>query len=311
VKFGSIDFTVLGAAVDKPLMLGAAFLCLLATIPISAMRWLLLLRALQFRFSGLWTLNTTFISMFFNTFLPGAYGGDLVRLAIAYRGAGGHLNHLTFSVIVDRLTGLLSLLLLGIAMVPALPPVYADRLEWLAGLALLGLVVGLVIAVRFGALFIGLALRIPAPVGPKVAHILTEILGALGAYLSQPLILIAAVAISIVQFALVLAALIIVGHAMGFVQLSWSGYVVAGVWSIIANALPITPGGIGVGEAAFAQAAFALSSPSTQNSGFGTVFLATRILTLLVSLIGLLPWLFYRTDLQSGLVAIKKSESTG
>ena len=101
---------------------------MVATVPISAFRWWVLLRGLAFRLSLTWSISTSFVSIFFSTFLPGAYGGDLVRLAIAVRAAGkGTLNRLTFSVIADRLAGLMALLILAVALVPLLPADLAER----------------------------------------------------------------------------------------------------------------------------------------------------------------------------------------
>jgi uncharacterized membrane protein YbhN (UPF0104 family) len=250
-------------------------------------------------------MNTTFISLFFHTFLPGAHGGDLVRLALAYRTTGGGLNRLTFSVLVDRLSGLTALLMLGLVLVPALPPTYASRMEWIAGIAMIAVTSGLVLALTSGNLMARWLGRLPAPVGPVLAKIVRELVAALRAYLTQPGLLATALAISVGQYLLILIALFLLGHAMGFNALSWSGYAIAGVWSTVANALPITPGGIGVGEAAFAHVALALSASSSNGVSFGTVFLAMRVLTVLIGVVGVLPWLLHRVDLRRGLAAIK------
>ena len=248
-KFGSIDFAVLARAADHPGLLAIAFLCLLATVPIAAFRWWLLLRGLRFEAGFSWTLSTTFISLFFHTFLPGAHGGDLVRVAMAYRATGEGLNRLTFSVITDRLTGLIALLLLGLGTLPVLPGNYANRLAWIAAIAIGVLAAAIVIAVSTGDLFASMFAKLPDPVGPVLAHIVRELVGALRAYLAQPLLLAVAIVISVAQYTLVLAALGVLGRAMRFEGLSWSAYVIAGAWSLVANSLPVTPGGIGVGEA--------------------------------------------------------------
>ena len=304
VKYGSIDLGVLAKAADRPGLLALAFLCILATVPMAAWRWWLLLRGLHFTLTLPWSINATFISLFFHTFLPGAHGGDLVRLALAYRSVGGGLSQLTFSVLVDRLAGLVSLLLLSLLMLPALPSSYANQLEWVAAIFFVAGFVGLVVAVKSGDWLAGLLARLPRPVGPVLARIVKELLTALRAYWTQPGRLSAALAVSVAQYLLILLALFLLGHAMGFTELSWTGYGIAGVWSTIANALPITPGGIGVGEAAFAQVATILTQP-TGDASYGTVFLAMRVLTIIIGIGGVLPWLLNRMDLRSGIEAIK------
>ena len=61
-KFGSIDLAVLSGAADRPDLLVIAFLCLLATVPLAAFRWWMLLRGLQFRPSFTWA--TACLSVF-------------------------------------------------------------------------------------------------------------------------------------------------------------------------------------------------------------------------------------------------------
>ena len=291
VFFGSIDFSVLARAGERPGLLVVAFLCLLVTIPISGVRWWLLLRGLNFQFTLAWSIITSFVSVFFNTFLPGAYGGDLIRLAMAFQVTRTGLNRLTFSVITDRLTGLMALLLLALALVPFLPAPLATRLEWVAAVTILAGIAGLILALSTGDMLARLAARLPSPVGTKLAHIITELTAALRIYVAQPGLMAAAVITSVLQWFFVLCALIALGDALQFHGLSWSGYAIAGVWSLVANALPITPGGIGVGEAAFAHVAALLSSTPAQAAGFGTVFLGMRVLTVLLGVIAILPWL--------------------
>lgn len=311
VFFGSIDFSVLIHAAERPGLLILAFLCMVATVPISAFRWWVLLRGLAFRLSLTWSISTSFVSIFFSTFLPGAYGGDLVRLAIAVRAAGkGTLNRLTFSVIADRLAGLMALLILAVALVPLLPADLAERLEWIAAFAVAAGIAGLVFALSTGDLFSRLARRLPSPIGPKLGDIIAELTTALRAYVARPTLIATAVATSIFQWLFVIAALVILGTAMRFEGLSWSGYATAGVWSLVANALPITPGGIGVGEAAFAQVASMLSSLPAQAAGYGTVFLAMRVLSTLLGVIAIVPWLLHRSELRHGLSTMQTEEVT-
>jgi uncharacterized protein (TIRG00374 family) len=305
LSFGLIDLGVLTRVAEHPQLLALAFLCLVATIPLAAVRWWILLKGLDIKVGLRWSLNVTLISLYFHTFLPGAYGGDLVRLGMAYRATNAGLNRLTFSVVTDRLTGLAALLLLGIVMIPALPDVYANRLEWVAGIALAVGVIAIPLALASGDWVVKQIRRLPAPVGEKLAHIASEVLAALRAYVSQPATLSVAFLLSLVQYFLVLGALIMLGWAMQIEALSPSVYIIAGIWSLVANALPITPGGLGVGEAAFAHIAGSLADPSLAGEAFGTVFLAMRVLSIIIGAVGVLPFLMYRNDVQQGIVPTK------
>lgn len=308
LHFGSIDLAVLGKAFHRPDFLLLAFLCLLATIPIAAFRWWMLLRGLQFRVAFTWAHSITFISVFFHTFLPGAQGGDLVRVAMAYRAAGGEFSRVMFSVIVDRLTGLAALLLLGLSTLSQLPSAYSERLIWIAIITVAAGALAVFLGLRFSTTVIGLVGWLPAPVGPAAATIIGEFFVALRAYAARPSLIVTAILISIVQYVLVLAALMMLGSAMEFSGLSFAGYVIAGTWSLVANALPITPGGIGVGEAAFGQMAAALASHG-ESAGFGTIFLAMRMVTIVLGMIGVVPWLMHRNDVNAGLALVRSTDT--
>lgn len=308
VEFGFVDFGALAAASDRPGPLFGAFLLLLATVPLAAARWWMLLQGLELRLGLLWSLKATFVSLFCHTFLPGAYGGDVVRLAMAYRVTRGRINRLTFSVITDRLTGLIALIFL--ALITSLPGSYASEIRWISSLAVGAALAGLTVALFWGDRLASLAQRLPAPVGSAAAHILRELFAALRLYLAKPLLLAGAVTISLIQYTLVLGALVVIGEALGLRGLSVPGYVVAGVWSLVANAIPITPGGLGVGEAAFGQVAQTLAEPSASGEGFATVFLVMRILSIGVGMLGVIPLVMGNVKVSTGLASLRAAEGS-
>lgn len=307
IATGALSTEGLASASARPELLAGAFLALLATVPLAAFRWWLLLRALGFGLGPGWAVATTFIGTLSNTFLPGAYGGDLVRVGLAWRVERAGLNRLAVSVLVDRLSGLVALLGLGLALLPALPGAPQGRLALIAGGLLLAGALGLALGLAFAAPLAALLGRLPGRLGTTLSHITREVFGALRAYLHRPLVPLGAVAISAVQYVLVLAAIVALGRAMAFDALSAAGYAVAGVWSLVANAVPITPGGIGVGEAAFAQAARLLEE-TPSGAAYATVFLAQRVLSALVGALGVIPLVLLRADLR-GSVALARQEA--
>ena len=296
--FGRIDLKVLESALHHPSLLGFAAVLMLIAIPMAAFRWWLLTSALGFTMSYGWSLRTTFTGQFFNVFLPGAIGGDVVRVMLARRAAGRGLTQLTFSVLVDRLSGLLVLVLLGISLLPVLPDRF-HRPGYLVPWTIACIVAGAAacwFAIVRGDGLANLIERLPAPLGSRLASSAREVLAALRAYADRWVVVIWALVLSGVQFLIIFTALASLGAAMAFNSLSFAGYVVAGVWASIVNSIPLTPGGLGLGEAAFAQIAGMLES-STSGDSYANVFLAMRILTILVSVLGVLPYLAQRGSL--------------
>jgi glycosyltransferase 2 family protein len=94
-----------------------AFAVVLATIVINNYRWLLLLRGQGIRSSSKQTVPLTFIGLFFNLAMPGAVGGDLIKAYyIAQEQPGTKLRAAT-SVLMDRVVGLYALALIVLAAI--------------------------------------------------------------------------------------------------------------------------------------------------------------------------------------------------
>jgi len=75
-----------------------------------------------------------------------------------------------------------------------------------------------------------------------------------------------------------------------FVSPSAADYGIAGLYALIANSLPVTPGGLGIGEGAFASALVMLA-PQAAHAAYGTIFLAFRCVFILSTLPGLVAYL--------------------
>jgi uncharacterized membrane protein YbhN (UPF0104 family) len=121
---------------------------------VSALRWQALARPLGFArplrdYAGFY-----FVGMYFNLMLPTSVGGDVVR-AWYLDGGSGRRFAAFFSVLLDRCSGLLVLLVLaclGTALVPIALPIWITACVWgTAGFALLGLLLAPTI-LRFGGI---------------------------------------------------------------------------------------------------------------------------------------------------------------
>jgi uncharacterized membrane protein YbhN (UPF0104 family) len=127
----------------------AAFLLFVLSLVIRACRWLVLLRSLDPSISFGHLLRLYFVGQFFSSFLPSQFGGDVVRALELAQDTNS--SAAVGTVLLDRMTGLLVLLAMGLAVLPF----HAARMEpWLVGLLLAvtggGLAVGaLVLEGRF------------------------------------------------------------------------------------------------------------------------------------------------------------------
>lgn len=86
----------------------AAFVLSLASLLITLLRWHLLVRALDLTLSVADAVRYGFVGIFFNTFLPGAVGGDIVKAAALAR-TQNRRTAAVATVIMDRVLALWAL----------------------------------------------------------------------------------------------------------------------------------------------------------------------------------------------------------
>lgn len=92
-------------------LLGALFVLPVSYLIVSR-RWNMLLSALDVRLSQMSTFVLNAVGMFYNSFMPGSTGGDLLKAYYASKYTT-HKVRAVLSVIVDRLLGVLALIILG------------------------------------------------------------------------------------------------------------------------------------------------------------------------------------------------------
>jgi glycosyltransferase 2 family protein len=141
---------------------------------ISAYRWQLLLRAQSVNAPITDLIHSYLIGGFFNNFLPTRVGGDIYRMIDSKKYSGSLLR--PFAVIlIERLSGVYALLLIGIAAVSFYPRF--EEVKGLAmalfGLALLGFVCLLLFygSERFGEWLKRITGKLPAPLSGKMLSI--------------------------------------------------------------------------------------------------------------------------------------------
>lgn len=282
---GLLDVRALAGALLHPAPLFGALLALFGTLLVAAVRWQLLLRVQEIRLPGRATLRVVLAASFFSTFLPGALGGDLVRSGYIIRAARGRASTGLLSLLMDRVLGLAGLLVASALMAlthPAEIPATTTTTLWVALTVLLAAGFALPRLMRLVARRVSPSARTWRA---ALASRLREINSALAVYRRAPLALLAGLALSMVICTLDVAGLLLVMRAMGIDALSGIQQAVACTLALMANSLPFTPGGLGIGEAAFANAALALE-PVRSGAPYATAFLAYRCTAILATLPG-------------------------
>jgi len=97
---------------NNPTFLWAAVFIFPVVYLITSYRWYAMLRALEIKITLVRTFALNMVGAFYNSFMPGSTGGDLLKAYYAAKNTP-HRTRAVMSVIVDRILGLIALILLG------------------------------------------------------------------------------------------------------------------------------------------------------------------------------------------------------
>jgi glycosyltransferase 2 family protein len=101
----------------KPGWLGLSFVCVGATVLIGILRWRKVLSAAGLHLPFMRALEISLVAHFFNSFLLGSTGGDLLKAYYAARETHHQKTEAVVTVFADRLIGLFSMLLFAITLI--------------------------------------------------------------------------------------------------------------------------------------------------------------------------------------------------
>lgn len=294
-----IDYPAFSAAVARATNFGLvlALVLVAAAVAVGWVRWWVLLGALRPRTPLMTVLASYSVGQFANNFLPSGVGGDAVRCAhMASRGF--QLSPSISSSMVDRVTGIIGLLLLScIGLFVAPPPFIEDTVRWVVLgvlLAILVLTAGL-LTPRVEEF---IARRRPTG---RLTQLLKDVAEHGLAYKDSERRVVLAVALTLLGHLLQIVCYWDLGVAVG-IELPFTTYLVIGPAVMLATHLPISLGGLGLREGTLV-ALLAAAGADLQ-------------LAIAVSLLFLIAWLIVTLPLGIAMIrwgdrAATLSRSTG
>jgi uncharacterized protein (TIRG00374 family) len=211
--------------------------------------WLMKVQSIQPSFRRAYGMNL--VGMFFNLFLPGGTGGDLLKMYYASREAEGRKPAAVLSVFMDRVVGLLALI--GIAAVVGLfsfEQVWAAR-ELRGFVLTLGCIVGGALGfllVVFAVEFFHLSKRLPSWL--PLRHLVLEMASAFSTYARAGSALWASVLISLPAHAIIFFSFYCCARAFTD-ELTLGQLFLVLPLILTISALPISVAGLGVREQLF------------------------------------------------------------
>ena len=257
VSNGKLDFKLILKALESPVLYLVGLFMILIQCSINAIRWKLILSTqTSEKIPSLFIIMITWVGMFFNTILPGAVSGDLVKMVYLKKIDEKLTKTSMFlSVLMDRIYGLIALVLLTgiisifrssylLSLSDEIKKILTLNLTFMAGIFLF--ISTLFLSNKIQDYIIKAVSKLPK-IGTQISH-LFECFWAIG---KHKLIFFKSISISMVGQLLNLTAfyIITIPLTQGAVEIQ-DIYTFAPIGMIL-TAIPLAPGGMGVGHVAF------------------------------------------------------------
>ena len=298
IRSGRLNFEKLMLFRDAPeilaLMLG---ILIIVVVPMTTFRWWLLLRAIGIQVNPKHAFVLTWIGNFFNTTLPGAVTGDVVKgyyVIKAQQEEGRTKSFMT--LLIDRFMGLFGLIVMAFfTLVFNLELIISqERLHSLAWIivALFGGTVLFYTVTLYPFKedrdpFLRLFQSLPA------SKFSIKVYSAFKSFQHQKSTLFLTLFLSICIHSLIAVIFLQVTHLMGIKEMELATQFFLMPIGLITTAIPIAPGGIGIGHVAF-ESLYLLAG----FSGGADIFNLFIIVQLAVFLLGGIPYFLYSGNYQ-------------
>lgn len=268
-----------------PSLVAAQALVLIA-FSLNFVRWYLLVRGLymEFHLSDAFRLGT--LGFMFNQVSPGSVGGDLLKAVFIAKEQHTQKTEAVATVVIDRVVGLYAMLIvgsLGLALVS--PQISANALvQKMQVVVWSALAVGTVwFAWVMSPLATGKRVRDFADRLPAVGHTLTRLIDAAAIYRSRLAYIFASLGLAVMTHCLLIGAFWYISRGLPVYEPTLFQNASIVPPSLVAGALPLTPGGLGTMEAAIEFFYITLGG----QKGDGTIVaLAYRAMTYVVAAVG-------------------------
>lgn len=306
VRRSGIDPAQVLSSVDRGLFF-AAFVVYGIGFLTASWRWYLLLDHIKVKLAYLTVLRLALIGLFFNLFVPGGVGGDLIKMVYMKKEAGDRYPQALLTVLLDRLLGLAGLLMLAVVALGmnggmiAASTTEMRHIMTVVGVASAG---GLLCGLMFLAwplfsrlnVFRGVARRLPV----SVVSVATKVGEALDLLRAAPLKLFGLLLLSTVGHLTATVGVYLVSRGIGGGgELSFFECLLATQLANLVAAVPLTPGGLGGRDLVMS---LLLRSAGASAGLAGSVPVLISVLLISWSLVGGLALLWERgTGLAAGI----------
>lgn len=284
VSSGNIDLSVF-ELIYVPSVFLSCFAIVIFNIALASTRWWLLLRSQELHLTWFRAFQLTLIGLFFNYAMPGGVGGDVVKVVYAVKDFPERKMMAGVSVLMDRVLGLFTMVLMAsgalvlsgdlLDLSPELYSLFKINLVLILGFVLAGLAL---FSSRVLKVFEPLLLRLPK--GESLIHFYESA----QVFLKHKTSALTVIAISVLTNLSLVAFFMVIASSLGIGDLPVRAYLISVPLGLMVMAIPLSPAGVGVGQAAMLYF-FKFFSEESARIG-PTALTAFQIVVFFVSLLG-------------------------
>lgn len=291
-KYQLIDINLLKILSKHIDIISVACICLFIGIFLGAIRWKILIDAADLKISWKNILKLYLIGSFFSSYLPGAAGGDAVRVFYLYRSLNSKRSVAFITLLADRLFSLLGLLYAAGIIYLFFPITIAKE----STLYMYGKITFLFIFSSIFFIAVGFVLlsfihkkQLHNALPTRIKAFIQSLISVLLLYQKRWLTLFYSLFLSILASSIVAFGIMEFASFFNFNPGSLIS-LIAGIYANLSSAIPVTPGGIGVGEVTFAKVCTDLSGTVAP---YATIYFIFRLAMMLVNIPGGIAYLVY------------------
>ncbi len=279
------------------------FLLIFVVILINTIRWFALLKSQKINIKFIRCFNLYYTSFAFNYILPGGITGDAIKIGNIVQYSSNKKSIAGLSVVIDRLLSLISCLLIILFFVPQIfVKINPTKWHFMSSHEFIITYYISLIFLVFSSLFLTLFLLGNKRLYQKLIKLfhrkknliyrsLYIITKTIFAYRKSKLVLGSNIIIACAaQIIIALGLFLISKNILPEQNANLSDYTFASIFAQIVSIIPISPGGIGVGEVAFAKILYYLNNKILLE--YASVFLTFRIISMIFSIPGIAMFVF-------------------
>lgn len=236
-----LDLKILFQKKIDLLSLFLAFLLLVIFFGTQFIRWWLLLLSQNIQITLFTSIKYSLISQFFTTILPGSISGDIIRTYYIIKENKGLKTAATSTVFIDRAIGLLTMILLGAIAYIFLINTFSKNLL----LIYIGNI--LILTIAASAIILFFIIFFSKKTNHNKNFISKTIINTISNYKKHPKYILLSIIISLIGNIFYISAFWII--LINFTPIAkWLNIAFFIPFILVSNLIPLTPGGIGIGE---------------------------------------------------------------